>query len=321
MQPAVICLMGPTASGKTDLAIALAEQIKGELISVDSALVYRGLDIGSAKPTYPHHLINLRDPAEPYNVADFVRDADQIIADIIARGATPILVGGTMMYFKAFLDGLSPMPSSDPSVREQIEQEARERGWPALHEELGAVDPIVAAAIHPQHSSRITRALEVFRASGTPLSDWQRADDPRTPPSQLYRISQFALAPERREVLHDRIALRFEHMLRAGLIDEVRGLRARPDLHPDLPAIRAVGYRQVWGYLNGEYDLERCESLAVAATRQLAKRQLTWLRKWPDLEWLLTDEDGNLAQKSVSYQYRAEKKPLERLLNCIGSPP
>ena len=235
MRPAVICLMGPTASGKTDLAIALAEQIKGELISVDSALVYRGLDIGSAKPTYPHHLINLRDPAEPYNVADFVRDADQIIADIIARGATPILVGGTMMYFKAFLEGLSPMPSSDPSVRQQIEEEARVKGWPALHEALGVVDPIAAAAIHPQHSSRITRALEVFRASGTPLSDWQREVDPRTPPSQLYRIIQFALAPERREVLHHRIALRFEQMLRAGLIDEVRSLRSRPDLHPDLP--------------------------------------------------------------------------------------
>jgi tRNA dimethylallyltransferase len=145
--------------------------------------------------------------------------------------------------------------------------------------------------------------------------------DPRTPPSQLYRIIQFALAPERREVLHHRIALRFEQMLRAGLIEEVRGLRSRPDLHPDLPAIRAVGYRQVWGYLNGEYDIERCESRAVAATRQLAKRQLTWLRKWPDLEWLLTDEDGNLAQKSVSHQDGAEKKPLERLLNCIGSPP
>ena len=261
------------------------------------------------------------------NVKELIRgsleegDADQIIADVIARGATPILVGGTMMYFKAFLEGLSPMPSSDPSVRQQIEEEARVKGWPALHEALDVVDPIAATAIHPQHSSRITRALEVFRASGTPLSDWQREVDPRTPPSQLYRIIQFALAPERREVLHHRIALRFEQMLRAGLIDEVRSLRSRPDLHPDLPAIRAVGYRQVWGYLNGEYDIERCESLAVAATRQLAKRQLTWLRKWPDLEWLLTDEDGNLAQKSVSHQDGAEKKPLERLLNCIGSPP
>ena len=312
--------MGPTASGKTDLAIDLVEAVNGELISVDSALVYRGLDIGSAKPDYPHHLIDIRDPSEPYNVADFVRDADRAVADIIARGRTPILVGGTMLYFKAFLEGLSPMPESEPKLRAAIETEADLLGWPALHAQLEAVDPITAANIHPNHSSRITRALEVYRLSGTPLSQWQQQSQERVAPTQRYCVSQFALAPFDRAVLHERIKRRFELMLDRGFIEEVKALRARGDLHADLPAIRAVGYRQVWQYLGGECDLQECIDRGVAATRQLAKRQLTWLRKWSDLNWLYTDASGNLLQETESEFSKGAKKPSELILNCLKLP-
>ncbi len=312
--------MGPTASGKTDLAINLVEAVNGELISVDSALVYRGLDIGSAKPDYPHHLIDIRDPSEPYNVADFVRDADRAVADIIARGRTPILVGGTMLYFKAFLEGLSPMPESEPKLRAAIETEADMLGWPALHAQLEAVDPITAANIHPNHSSRITRALEVYRLSGTPLSQWQQQSQERVAPTQRYCVSQFALAPFDRAVLHERIKRRFELMLDQGFIEEVKALRARGDLHADLPAIRAVGYRQVWQYLGGECDLQECIDRGVAATRQLAKRQLTWLRKWSDLNWLYTDASGNLLQETESEFSKGAKKPSELILNCLKLP-
>ena len=312
--------MGPTASGKTDLAIDLVEAVNGELISVDSALVYRGLDIGSAKPDYPHHLIDIRDPSEPYNVADFVRDADRAVADIIARGRTPILVGGTMLYFKAFLEGLSPMPESEPKLRAAIETEADMLGWPALHAQLEAVDPITAANIHPNHSSRITRALEVYRLSGTPLSQWQQQSQERVAPTQRYCVSQFALAPFDRAVLHERIKRRFELMLDQGFIEEVKALRARGDLHADLPAIRAVGYRQVWQYLGGECDLQECIDRGVAATRQLAKRQLTWLRKWSDLNWLYTDASGNLLQETESEFSKGAKKPSELILNCLKLP-
>lgn len=312
--------MGPTASGKTDLAIDLVEAVNGELISVDSALVYRGLDIGSAKPDYPHHLIDIRDPSEPYNVADFVRDADRAVADIIARGRTPILVGGTMLYFKAFLEGLSPMPESEPKLRAAIETEADLLGWPALHAQLEAVDPISSANIHPNHSSRITRALEVYRLSGTPLSQWQQQSQERVAPTQRYCVSQFALAPFDRAVLHERIKRRFELMLDQGFIEEVKALRARGDLHADLPAIRAVGYRQVWQYLGGECDLQECIDRGVAATRQLAKRQLTWLRKWSDLNWLYTDASGNLLQETESEFSKGAKKPSELILNCLKLP-
>lgn len=312
--------MGPTASGKTDLAIDLVKAVNGELISVDSALVYRGLDIGSAKPDYPHHLIDIRDPSEPYNVADFVRDADRAVADIIARGRTPILVGGTMLYFKAFLEGLSPMPESEPKLRAAIETEADMLGWPALHAQLEAVDPITAANIHPNHSSRITRALEVYRLSGTPLSQWQQQSQERVAPTQRYCVSQFALAPFDRAVLHERIKRRFELMLDQGFIEEVKALRARGDLHADLPAIRAVGYRQVWQYLGGECDLQECIDRGVAATRQLAKRQLTWLRKWSDLNWLYTDASGNLLQETESEFSKGAKKPSELILNCLKLP-
>ena len=312
--------MGPTASGKTDLAIDLVQPLNAELISVDSALVYRSLDIGSAKPDYPHHLIDIRDPSEPYNVADFVRDADAAVADIIARGRTPILVGGTMLYFKAFLEGLSPMPQSDPETRAAIEAKAEFKGWPALHSELAAVDPDSAANIHPNHSSRITRALEVYRLSGTPLSQWQQHSQDRVAPTKRYCVHQFALAPLDRAVLHERIERRFHLMLVQGFIEEVEGLRARGDLHADLPAIRAVGYRQVWQHLAGEFDLQVCNDRGVAATRQLAKRQLTWLRKWPNLTWLHTDVNGNLLQETGSEFSKGAKKPSDVILNCVKLP-
>lgn len=295
-KPLLICLMGPTASGKTDLAIDLAAQLDCELVSVDSALVYRGLDIGSAKPDYPHHLVDIRDPAEPYSAADFAADATRLAAEITARGKTPLLVGGTMLYFKAFLEGLAQMPSADAAIRREIEAEAAAHGWPHIHAQLAEVDPQAAARIHPNHSQRLARALEVYRASGRSLSDWHREQAAGPDPFATYDIRQLAICPRPRSVLHQRIALRFELMLEAGFLDEVRALYQRGDLHADLPAIRAVGYRQLWQHLAGECSLEEAVDRAVAATRQLAKRQLTWLRKWPDLAWIYTDKEGNLEE-------------------------
>jgi tRNA dimethylallyltransferase len=313
--------MGPTASGKTDLAIEIAKVRDCELISVDSALVYRGLDIGSAKPDYPHHLVDVRDPAQPYSAADFVTDAEAAVQAILARGRTPLLVGGTMLYFKAFLEGLAQMPAADPAVRAAIEAEAATSGWPALHAELARVDPASAARIHPNHSQRLSRALEVYRVSGTPLSHWQAAGDG---PGALarYDVRQMALSPARREVLHQRIETRFIHMLEAGFLEEVARLRARPDLDETLPAVRAVGYRQLWQHLAGEYDLEEATRRAVAATRQLAKRQLTWLRKWPDLTWLLTDDSGARLAPDDEGQKRSEsaESPLLMALRLLDQP-
>jgi len=291
-RPLLICLMGPTASGKTDLAIALAERLDGELVSVDSALVYRGLDIGSAKPDYPHHLVDIRDPAQPYSAADFAADALRVATDITARGRTPILVGGTMLYFKAFLEGLAQMPSADPDMRREIEAQAAELGWPHMHALLAAVDPASAARIHPNHSQRLARALEVYRSSGRPLSAWHDEQTGQTDPFERWDIRQLAICPRDRAVLHQRIASRFEQMLAAGFLDEVRALYGRGDLSDDLPAVRAVGYRQLWQHLEGACSLEEATEKAVAATRQLAKRQLTWLRKWPDLAWIYTDKEG-----------------------------
>lgn len=288
----LLCIMGPTAAGKTDLAIALAERLRGELVSVDSALVYRGLDIGAAKPAYPHHLIDLRDPATPYSAADFVADAVAAIADIRGRGRQPILVGGTMLYYRALLQGLDDIPASDADIRREIESEAELRGWPALHAELARIDPELAARLHPNHSQRIGRALEVWRMTGRPLSEWQQGT---CGPAVNGRVVAVAVCPQDRKVLHHRIAQRFDQMLASGFLEEVTGLHAREDLTPDLPAIRAVGYRQLWDYLEGEVSLDVAREQAIAATRQLAKRQLTWLRKWPNLKWLLTDEAGTLA--------------------------
>ena len=299
-RPLVILLMGPTASGKTDLAIELAKALNGDLISVDSALVYRGLDIGSAKPDYPHHLIDIRDPAQPYSAADFVSDAVPLINQFVAEGKVPILVGGTMLYFKALLEGLNEMPSADPAIRAQIEGEAEREGWPALHAKLLAVDPVSAARIHPNHSQRLARALEVYRTSGIPLSVWQSHQQVAPLPAERFRLLQIGLCPQDRSVLHERIALRFEHMMAAGFLDEVRHLHQRGDLNADLPAIRAVGYRQLWEHLEGAVSLEEAITRGIAATRQLAKRQLTWLRKWPDLAWITTDREGNVVDSGLS---------------------
>ncbi len=295
-RPPVIALMGPTASGKTDLALALADTLNGEIISVDSALVYRGMDIGTAKPDaaqrerVPHHLIDICDPARPYTAADFVRDAADSIDAVRARGRLPILAGGTMLYFRALLEGLSPMPASDAAIRAAIEQEAAERGWPAMHQALQQVDPDTAARLHPNHSQRISRALEVYRATGVALSTWQATAG--TGLLSQYDWLQVALTPRRREILHQRIERRFEAMLKEGLIEEVEVLYRRGDLHPGLPAMRAVGYRQVWQYLDGLLEYNAMKAAGIAATRQLAKRQLTWLRGWKDLHWLYTTTEA-----------------------------
>lgn len=288
--PPALLLMGPTAAGKTRLAFEICEQSNAEIISVDSALVYRGLDIGSAKPTadelarYPHHLVNIRDPAESYSAAEFRRDALAAMADITARGRLPLLVGGTMLYFKALLEGLADTPEVDPAIREKIEGEAQAKGWPALHAELAACDPQVAAEIHPNHSQRIGRALEVFRSTGVPMSQWRALQSEASFP---YRTLQVAVAPADRNLLHQRIEQRLQAMFAGGMLEEVRALHRRGDLARNLPAIRAVGYRQVWEYLSGETDEQTMRERALVATRQLAKRQYTWLRKWPDLHWIL----------------------------------
>ncbi|MBB5015641.1 tRNA dimethylallyltransferase [Rehaibacterium terrae] len=288
-RPLAIALMGPTASGKTALAADWTELLGTEIVSVDSALVYRGMDIGTAKPDAallaraPHRLIDIREPHQSYSAAEFARDALAAMRELAAQGRVPLLVGGTGLYFHALLHGLSEMPEADPAVREAIAAEAAERGWPALHAELAKVDPEAAARIHATDPQRIMRALEVWRLSGRPISDWQRATQRRPFP---FRVLRLVLAPRERAVLHARIAERFDAMLAAGFLDEVRRLRADPRLHPDLPALRAVGYRQAWAHLAGETDAATFRARAIAATRQLAKRQLTWLRGELDARWL-----------------------------------
>jgi tRNA dimethylallyltransferase len=277
-----LCLAGPTASGKTAIALALAEQLPLEVVSVDSALVYRGLDIGTAKPgaaelaAAPHHLIDILDPTEAYSAARFVADARRLVAEIAGRGRLPLLVGGTMMYFKALREGLAALPAADAGVRAEIEQRAAARGWPALHAELARVDPATAARLAPADAQRIQRALEVWQLTGQPLSAWHRAGPRSAPDEGGWPL--VALEPASRAWLHERIAARFDAMLAAGFVDEVRALRARPDLHPELPALRCVGYRQAWAALDGG-TLAGLREAGIAATRQLAKRQLTWLRK------------------------------------------
>ena len=293
-RPPAIALMGPTASGKTALALDWAARYGGEIVSVDSALVYRGLDIGAAKPdaaeraAAPHHLIDVRDPWQPYSAAEFAEDARAAVEGIVARGRLPILAGGTGLYFRALLDGLSDMPEADPDVRAQLEAEAGARGWAALHADLARVDPEAAARIHATDAQRIQRALEVYRLTGRPISAWQRESRPRR--TFRCRVLRIAIAPADRAVLHARIEARFDAMLAAGFMDEVRALRALPALaaHPaplDLPALRAVGYRQAWEFLDGACDAAEFRARAIAATRQLAKRQLTWLRGELDVRW------------------------------------
>ncbi|MBN8429870.1 tRNA (adenosine(37)-N6)-dimethylallyltransferase MiaA [Microbulbifer salipaludis] len=301
-RPRAIFLMGPTASGKTDLAMAISDHLPVELISVDSALVYRGLDIGSAKPTpeelarYPHHLIDICDPAESYSAGRFRQDALKVMAEISGRGKIPLLVGGTMLYFKALLQGMAEMPQADPAFRAAIEARAEKEGWPALHAELAQVDPAMAAELHPNHSVRIERALEVYHLSGKTMTELRAAQQSDSLHTQ-YAIQQLAIVPTDRSLLHKRIALRFERMLENGFIEEVQALRARGDLHRDLPAIRAVGYRQVWEYLDGEMDYPQMVEAGIAATRQLAKRQLTWLRRWPDLQCIDAQQSGGKVRK------------------------
>ena len=297
MTEPLLCIMGPTAAGKTDAAIALAEECNAELISVDSALVYRGLEIGAAQPDYPHHLIDIRDPLEIYTAADFVDDALEAAEAIRTRGKVPLFVGGTMMYFKALLDGLSEMPPSDPEVRAEIEGEAIEQGWPEMHRQLQAVDAVTAESLHPNHSQRISRALEVYRQTGIPMSHWRERSQ-----GQKRAAICIALAPAERRVLHERIELRFDAMLANGFLEEVEALYHRGDLHVDLPAIRAVGYRQLWSHLSQEYSLATARDKGIAATRQLAKRQITWLRGWSGLHWL--DSGAKNVQEQVKDQFR-----------------
>ena len=297
-QPPVICLMGPTASGKTALAMALQEALPCDIVSVDSALIYREMDIGTAKPTkaelaqYPHKLINLRDASESYSAADFCRDALAEIAEIRANNRIPLLVGGTMMYFKSLIEGISPLPTADPEIRKAIENEALVKGWQVLHGQLAEIDPVSAERIHPNDPQRITRALEVYRLTGNTLTQLTQIKGDKLGGNVL----QLAITPQERSTLHERIELRYQQMIDMGFEQEVVQLRARGDLHQDLPSIRCVGYRQMWQYLEGEFDHDEMIFRGICATRQLAKRQLTWLRSWPNLHWLTTDDKTNLAQ-------------------------
>ncbi len=282
----VICLMGTTATGKTDIAVALARTGRYEIISVDSAMVYRGMDIGTAKPdaatlaVAPHHLVDIRDPLETYSVAAFRTDALKLIQQIHARGRIPLLVGGTMLYFRALLQGIAELPQADAGIRAEIEADARKHGWEALHAELAGVDPEAARRIHPNDPQRLQRALEVYRITGTPMTQLQQSQTRSPLPFKAWK---FALVPEDRSWLHQRIAQRFQHMLERGFVEEVRGFFHQENMHPALPSMRSVGYRQVWQYLAGELTYEEMVERGIIATRQLAKRQITWMRSEDDL--------------------------------------
>ena len=302
-KPLAIFLMGPTASGKTDLAIQLRQQLPVEVISVDSALIYRGMDIGTAKPTAeelalaPHRLIDICDPAESYSAMNFRHDALREMQDITAQGKIPLLVGGTMLYYKALLEGLSPLPSADEKVRSEIEAKAALIGWGGLHQELTKIDPISAQRINPNDSQRINRALEVFYLTGKTLTELTAQKGEALP----YDILQFAIAPEQREVLHLRIEQRFHNMIELGFQQEVEKLYRRPDLNENLPSIRCVGYRQMWEYLRGDYDHDEMVFRGICATRQLAKRQITWLRGWTSpIQWLDSLQPAQALEKVLT---------------------
>jgi tRNA dimethylallyltransferase len=281
--PRALALAGPTASGKTAAALAIAREHETEIVSVDSALVYRGMDIGTAKPTpeeravVPHHLIDIRDPSESYSAAEFAQDAARLVREINVRGKLALLVGGTMLYFKALFEGLDEMPPAQPAIRAQIEAEAAGKGWPALHAELALGDPVTAARLAPNDSQRIQRALEVLRSTGRPLSSFHGRKSGAHGTMPL-----LSLEPQDRAWLHERIAQRFDAMLAAGFLDEVKALRARGDLDASMPSMRCVGYRQAWEALDGVFPLTELRDRGIFATRQLAKRQLTWLRGMPD---------------------------------------
>jgi tRNA dimethylallyltransferase len=316
--PPAIFLMGPTAAGKTDLALELARVLPCDLISVDSALVYRQMDIGTAKPSaevlreFPHHLIDIRDPAQSYSAAEFVGDALAAMADSTAAGRIPLLVGGTMLYFKALIDGLADMPAADAEVRAALEAKAQTEGLESLHRLLAEVDPESAARIHPNDPQRLVRALEVYQVSGISMIEHRARQTAQkagagTPEGCVlpYTVAQLSIAPAQRQVLHQRIEQRFVQMVEQGFVEEVESLRSRPDLHAELPSMRAVGYRQVWRYLDGDYSAQEMVERGVIATRQLAKRQLTWLRGWEGVHWLESSACDNLP-RALKY--------LERLI-------
>ncbi|QIL81227.1 tRNA (adenosine(37)-N6)-dimethylallyltransferase MiaA [Diaphorobacter sp. HDW4A] len=295
-----VAIAGPTASGKTavalQLAARLAPQLPVEIISVDSALVYRGMDIGTAKPTrdelaqVPHHLIDILDPLEAYSAAEFVNDANRLITEIHARGALPVLVGGTMLYFRALIDGIDDMPAADPQVRATLDAQAAEIGWPAMHAELAKIDPTTAARLAPGDSQRIQRALEVWHVSGQPLSSFHSRPSPKSSSSPLTADALYSLEPNDRKWLHERIAQRFHIMLNSGFLDEMKQLRARGDLNPDLPSMRCVGYRQAWESMDGTQSMSTLTERGIVATRQLAKRQITWLRSMPERHVVACDQ-------------------------------
>ena len=321
----MICLAGPTAAGKTAAALAIAQEHDAEIISVDSALVYRGMDIGTAKPSaaelaaVPHHLIDIRDPLQAYSAAEFVRDAMRLIAGIHARGRLALLVGGTMLYFKALMHGLDDMPPADPVIRAALDAEAQDKGWPAMHAELARVDPVTAARLPPNDSQRIQRALEVQRISGRPLSSFHTPKTVANNDHSTLGMPLISLEPSDRAWLHERIARRFDAMLDAGLLDEVVRLRARGDLNPDLPSMRCVGYRQAWELLDAHkahpgdapFPMARLRELGINATRQLAKRQITWLRSMPARQVVACDEPDAVAQvlRQVEQQLARSGKP------------
>ncbi|MGH8426876.1 MAG: tRNA (adenosine(37)-N6)-dimethylallyltransferase MiaA [Gammaproteobacteria bacterium] len=296
----VLCLAGPTGTGKSELALALADALPVEIISVDSAMIYRGMDIGTAKPDravrarVPHHLIDIRDPAETYNAAGFARDAVTLIRDIHGRGRLPLLVGGTLLYFRALMRGLSPVPGAEPGLRAAIRNEAETRGWVELHGELAHVDPASAARIHVNDRQRLERALELYRLTGTPPSRLYERADAGAP----FEFTRLALWPADRAQLYAQLTERFHGMLAAGLIEEVRALHARGDLGPAHPAVRVLGYRQLWAWLDGECELAEAERRAITATRRYAKRQLTWLRSEP--QWLRIEADAGAKERILA---------------------
>lgn len=303
-KPKAIFIMGPTASGKTALAMRVYDSMACELISVDSVLIYKGMDIGSAKPSleeqqrYPHHLIDFLEPNQAYSAADFRRDALSLMQDIHQRDKTPVLVGGTMMYFNILLNGMSQVPNADEKIRAEILWQAEQLGWDVLHQQLAEIDPESAQRIHPNDPQRIQRALEVYRSSGKTMTQWREIEHQQKQDFPFHAV-QFALAPEDRAILHQRIADRFDQMLEQGFQQEVEALMARGDLQADMPSMRAVGYRQMWQHLHGEFDYAAMREKGVAATRQLAKRQLTWLRSWPDLHWLYSSAADELCSKAA----------------------
>ncbi len=306
-KPMAVAIMGPTASGKTAAALAIAKTRPVEIISVDSALIYRGMDIGTAKPSaeelasVPHHLIDIIDPLDAYSVMQFREDAIRLVGEISARGALPLLVGGTMMYFKGLTDSLDELPTADPAVRAQIDAQAAQIGWPGMHAQLATLDPVTAERLKPNDAQRINRALEIIQLTGKPMSELLGK---REKPELPFDLISFALEPSDRAVLHRRIALRFDQMLGErddeGLVAEVARLRARGDLSPSLPSIRCVGYRQTWDYLEGKIDRAELRELGIIATRQLAKRQITWLRAMPErivIDCLGPDPTGELVTR------------------------